>query len=357
MKTNSTRNNKIQLNLLLIFFAFSSFFSFGQTRYAVSGTNDVVTPNDLNNSVGNTSEQTEFNLTVNFSNMTPHVGEDFHLRVYNKNTMEVIQTVDTVAEVNFTIDVFGITNGMSYNVDFYADHNGNGMYDAPPTDHAWRLELNDVKGDTTLNFMHNINFTDIMWKNKLTVSFTGMSPHLGEDFQFKVYDKNSFVEIQTINTVITDVDFTLDVFGIKNGRSYNIDFYADHNKNGQYDPPPTDHAWRLVLNDVMGDTTLYFDHNINFTDISITTGISGNYDAILKLFPNPAHEKVFIETGDFSSSDVQVKIYDISAKLKLSEIYSSNKRIEINIEKLERGIYFVELNGNGKRRMMKLIKD
>jgi hypothetical protein len=48
-------------------------------------------------------------------------------------------------------------------VDFYADHNGNGVYDPPPADHAWRLELNDVAGDSELDFTHNTNFTDIQW--------------------------------------------------------------------------------------------------------------------------------------------------------------------------------------------------
>ncbi len=89
----------------------------------------------------------------------------------------------------------------------------------------------------------------------------------------------------------------------------------------------------------------------------VTANRSNLTVSISKIFPNPANEKIYIEPEGFSSSEIQVKIYDITGKLKFSEIYSSSRRIEVNIEQLESGIYFVELNDNNKRQMMKLIKD
>ena len=213
-------------------------------------------------------------LTVHFMGMNPHVGENLQLAVIEKNSGIEVQRVSVTAAADFMVDVYGIENGISYNVDFFADHNKNGMYDAPPADHAWRMELNDVMGDTTLIFTHNTNFTDIMWKNKLTVHFMGMNPHVGENLQLAVIEKTSGMEVQRIS-VTASVDFMVDVYGIENGMSYNVDFFADHNKNGKYDAPNADHAWRMELNDVMGDTTLMFQHNTNFTDINwITTAVS-----------------------------------------------------------------------------------
>jgi len=113
-------------------------------------------------------------LTINFTGMNPHIGQNLRLAVIEKNSGMEISRLDTIAEEDFMVHVFGIENGMAYNVDFYADHNSNGMYDAPPTDHAWRLDLDNVMGDTTLNFAHNTDFTDIMWQNRLTVHFTGI---------------------------------------------------------------------------------------------------------------------------------------------------------------------------------------
>lgn len=62
---------------------------------------------------------------------------------------------------------FGITipkciNASTYQVDFYMDENGNGQYDAPPVDHAWRRMVT-VSGtdDLVVNFSHDMSYTDI----------------------------------------------------------------------------------------------------------------------------------------------------------------------------------------------------
>jgi plastocyanin len=208
----------------------------------------------------------QFMLSVDFMEMNPHVGQDFYLALVEKGTGMEISRADTMADVEFTIELSGIEEGKSYHVDFWADHNGNGVYDAPPADHAWRIELNDVMGDTTLTFIHNTDFTDIMWKNLLTVEFRDMNPHIGEDFYLAVTDTATGMETGRVH-VVADSVFSVMVPGIETGKSYHVDFWADFNENGMYDTPPTDHAWRIELNDVMGDTTLTFIHNTDFTDI------------------------------------------------------------------------------------------
>ena len=104
-------------------------------------------------------------LTMDFKDMTPHVGQLLELRVVNKaNDMEVARMkLDAIPGPDFMLKVPGIEPGNSYMVDFFADMNGNKVYDTPPADHAWRLDLDNVTGDTTLTFTHNTNFTDIMW--------------------------------------------------------------------------------------------------------------------------------------------------------------------------------------------------
>jgi plastocyanin len=295
-------------------------------------------------------------LTVHFMSMTPHVGQTLKLAVVDKNTGVELGRTTAIASADFMVDIYGIENGKSYKVDFFADHNKNGKYDAPPADHAWRLELNDVMGDTTLNFQHNTSFTDIMWKNKLMVHFMGMNPHVGQNLQLAVIEKTSGIEVQRVS-VTASVDFWVSVYGIENGMSYNVDFFADHNKNGKYDAPPADHAWRLELNDVMGDTTLMFQHNTSFTDINlISTAISELNNSLFKMYPNPATGRVFIESNEFNSTVIKVMIYDISGKLKLSKIHSPEQVLEIDIHELVNGMYFVELSNENKREMLKLIK-
>jgi plastocyanin len=295
-------------------------------------------------------------LAVHFMNMTPHVGQNLTLLLTDRETGMAVDTVTQTVQTEFMIYSKEIKTGKSYNIDFFADHNGNGSYDAPPADHAWRIKLDNVKSDTMIMFTHNTNFTDIMAKNKLMVHFMGMTPHVGQNLHLAVIDKSSGMEIQRIN-VIAAADFIVTVSGIELGKSYNVDFFADHNKNGQYDTPPADHAWRLELNNVKGDTALNFQHNTSFTDIRwITTSVSELNDFALKMYPNPATERVFIEMNEFSGSDVIVSITDITGKLKYNEVKPISNKIEINIRNLENGIYFIGLRTNNKQKMLKLIK-
>ena len=70
---------------------------------------------------------------------------------------------------NFTVTVPGFDLNQNYNIDFYADHNGNETYDAPPVDHAWRLTFNSSTGDHVSDFIHNTSFTDIQWPGATAV--------------------------------------------------------------------------------------------------------------------------------------------------------------------------------------------
>jgi plastocyanin len=295
-------------------------------------------------------------VMVHFMGMTPHVGQNLQLAVIDKNSGTEIQRVGKTVETEFMIELFGIENGMSYNIDFFSDHNKNGKYDAPPADHAWRMNLNDVKGDTILMFMHNTNFTDIMWKNKLTVHFMGMTPHVGQNLQLAVIDKNSGTEIQRVGKTV-ETEFMIELFGIENGMSYNVDFFSDHNKNGKYDAPPADHAWRMNLDDVKGDTILMFMHNTTFTNINwITTSLTNIGNTAIKIYPNPATDKVFIETGEIVGLELKVTIFDITGRMEHQELINAGNRVEVDVKNLKRGLYFIQLETKNSQEILKFLK-
>ena len=300
--------------------------------------------------------EVDLELTINFMSMTPHVGQILWIAVIDKDSGLELDRKSVIVTVDFSIVFSGIKKNHSYWINFYADHNGNGTYDIPPADHAWSIELNNVTENSVLNFTHNTNFTNIMWKNKLTIHFMSMNPHVGQNFHLSVYEKETGNKIQEVDTV-AETDFMLSAYGIESGKSYNVDFYADHNGNGIYDSPPADHAWRIELSDVVADTTLTFTHNTNFTDISIKTGISDELTSDFNVYPNPASEKIFIKTGKFNSSSVQVRIFDISGKLKISQAYSFSQQLEIDIRQIVNGLYFMEISNQTQKEMLKFVKN
>lgn len=111
------------------------------------------------------SAAADVSLELMFRDMDPHLGQGFFLRVVNTRSREELARL-SVAEIpggSFDLEVSGLVVGASYQVDFFADVNGNGLYDAPPADHAWRIELPNVQSDGSLTFTHHALFEDIGW--------------------------------------------------------------------------------------------------------------------------------------------------------------------------------------------------
>lgn len=111
--------------------------------------------------VSESQNQTE--LKIRFSGMTPHLGQLLVVYVVDMEQGLAVDTLslESIPSSDFQLISTALEIGKSYHIDLFADHNGNGEYDAPPVDHAWRLPLNNVQGDVVLDFVHNTNFTDI----------------------------------------------------------------------------------------------------------------------------------------------------------------------------------------------------
>ncbi len=109
-------------------------------------------------------------IILQLSNMNPHVGQKFEARAIDKATGAEAsrKSLAAIPSPSFSVMFDNIESGKSYLIDFYADLNGNGSYNAPPTDHAWRLQANNVAGEQIVNFSHNTNFTDIQWPGSTT---------------------------------------------------------------------------------------------------------------------------------------------------------------------------------------------
>jgi plastocyanin len=303
-----------------------------------------------------------YTLTVNFTSMTPHIGQTMWLAVIDQATKKEIGRVKKViAAAAFAIDVPGIESGKSYNVDFYSDHNKNGVYNAPPTDHAWRMQLNNVTDNAVLNFVHNTTFTDIVWKNKLTLHFTSMTPHLGQKMTLFLKEKSSGIYQDTVIVPsVAAATFDISSWKIKPGLSYNIDFYADHNKNGVYNAPPTDHAWRIALNTVKGDSTINFVHNTAFTDIfSITSSeIMAQASGQITLYPNPASQYIELKVPHDFEAIHSLKVYSITGSLVDQKVLSGNAEdLRYDISSYKKGVYFMEISAFSRKSVLKFIKE
>ena len=247
-------------------------------------------------------------------------------------------------------------------MNFFADLNGNEVYDVPPTDHAWQLSLDDVNGDTTMEFTHNTDFTDIQWMYKLTILFSGMTPHLGQLFDLYLYDLDAEAYVDTIEIdPLTAADFQIVSYAIMPGTSYDIDFFADLNGNGQYDAPPDDHAWRLTLANVKGDTTLSFTHDTHFTDIFGTGEPEGIAKTLIQdgteLYPNPAVQNISLRNNAWRDGRVRVIFYNTGGQVVREEqVPLSGRDLILDISQLEPGLYLLQLKTGNKNSVIRFMK-
>jgi hypothetical protein len=164
-----------------------------------------------------------------------------------------------------------LADGANYRIDFYADFNGDGECDSPPVDHSWRIGLGTVNGDVARDFQHDVNFTDVCDSFEFGLRFTAsLAPHAGQTLWVAIVKDSSGGETIEIDqtTVPADGQVAFEWPRIlEDGEDYHIDFYADHNENGQCDAPPADHAWRISLDEVRGPAERDFQHNTNFTEV------------------------------------------------------------------------------------------
>lgn len=290
----------------------------------------------------------KYGLNLQFAGMTPHVGQPLEMRVVDENSNREVGRTQLLAipGASFTLSLPGILlYGQNFRIDFFADHNLNGSYDAPPVDHAYRLNFSNNTGDVNLNFTHNTNFTDINWLSLLTFQLGGMTPHVDQQLELRVVEQSTDIEIgRALVEKISVPEFIVTIPGILKGKAYRIDFYADHNKNGQYDAPPQDHAWRQLFTNNSGDVVLNFTHNLNFTDIQWPQSTAAeNLDQntlplafnLKQNFPNPFNPE----------TQIQFSVPKVSrVRLEVLNLLGQSVRVLLN-ENLGAGQYDIVWNG------------
>ncbi len=283
----------------------------------------------------------DHNVVLNLSGMTPHVGQEAYFALIDAATGEVIDRESEIVSESFYVELHKSMSQKAFYLDFFSDHNNNGYYDAPPADHAWRLEFEGTAGDDSLDFVHNTDFTDVMWQHQLRVRFSGMDPHVGQTLTLYVRDLVTGVYLDTVVIEsIEEADFDVESHVIEPGKSYMVDFYADHNGNGSYDAPPADHAWRLESGPATGDLDLDFTHNTEFTDIFGTTGLFPDKESFrLQVYPNPATDVLhIIAEGPVAS----VSLYSLTGSHVIT-VTDRSAGQAISLDGIVSGIYFVKV--------------
>lgn len=210
--------------------------------------------------------------------MTPHVDALMQFRIVSKNNdLVALGVLDPLPSASATFSFPHSTppgSSSDFRLDFWADANDNRMYDSPPTDHQWREDV-PATDPAVISFTHTTNFTDISMPTlqdglDFTFNASGMSSEMNDPLELRVIDKDSKQLVgRYVLGKIAGATFSLKLPGIiQSGHSYNVDFFVDENGNGDYDAPPTDHAWRVTQDATASGLTVAFAHSTTYTDVA-----------------------------------------------------------------------------------------
>jgi hypothetical protein len=121
-----------------------------------------------------------------------------------------------------------------------------------------------------------------------------------------------------------------------------------------------------ILSDLLPQTTYAFkafitteNALIQGEELSFTTDESSLSDVEntieVNLYPNPAKEKVYLETKGFEN-EAKAMLSDLQGRI-LKEIEINSERIEINLNTLSSGVYYLKVFDNNSIKTIKIIKE
>lgn len=106
----------------------------------------------------------------------------------------------------------------------------------------------------------------------------------------------------------------------------------------------------IVTNGTCSDTSQCFNTTV--------TGIAeSNFGNEFRLYPNPSHGTTVLDLGKISGSDpVDITITDRLGKVVYQVKENYDSRINLKVDGLDSGLYFVAVGSNKDRKVMRLVK-
>ncbi|MBI5507903.1 MAG: hypothetical protein HY903_04010 [Deltaproteobacteria bacterium] len=215
---------------------------------------------------GPPSQTTKSDLTVNGTGFGPHDGEVMSVALLDAAGEYIAAGATIINGGAFSVTFPGsIADGINYRLDYYADHDKNGLCSIPALsgDHGWRQTMTGTSSALNQPVTHNIAFeADVCtsfpaYDLQLNGAF---GPHAGQTLYVAVVRTLDDLLVTEQSTVLPQNGILAwAVRGIlQRGVDYRVDYYADTNGDGACQGPAfdQDHAWAAVVRSVGGNTSV-----------------------------------------------------------------------------------------------------
>jgi hypothetical protein len=108
----------------------------------------------------------------------------------------------------------------------------------------------------------------------LTLELIGYDPHVGQLMHFRVVSDDDALVAVGVWDPLQDADTEIALPGSTPNGVHRLDYFADLDGSGGYNPPPADHAWRMPI-PANGDVSLAHTHDTDFTNIAMPSLAAG----------------------------------------------------------------------------------
>lgn len=90
---------------------------------------------------------------------------------------------------------------------------------------------------------------------------------------------------------------------------------------------------------------------------TIATGITTSDIELISVNPNPAKDVVYLNAGSIRGTEIAISITSVDGRVVYSSNTVAEEKMLINLQNLNAGIYFINVNGKEFKQMTKLIKE
>jgi|GEM_PF-5690284 len=295
---------------------------------------------------GSISKTTDNGASWTFSNNgLPTTGNTCVLSLCSNSTSIFAGTYQGIYRsdnngINWTVVNTDVTNGYSVcanNIYIYAGTWSSGIYVSTDNGNNWS------NTSTGLNAM---NICSIISNNNslFAASYNGV---------FRSTDNGT-----NWNNVDTDTTWTLISYNgnVFTGTNHGIKASANNGtlwNDISLGLPVNTKVYSLCINDnylYAGTKTGVYKRTL-----SEIVGIENyNNDICFNLFPNPAYDKIYLNSNNQSIANLTLNIYSLTGKLVKSEILKQNQQ-QINVGDLNNGVYMIEIKNiewTGKQKLI-----
>lgn len=121
---------------------------------------------------------------------------------------------------------------------------------------------------------------------------------------------------------------------------------------------------QYLLHESIGQHSSIFTFNTNneilrqgYVQPIYPSGVQGNpADLDIVVYPNPFTELVKIQIKENVGENILVSLFDFQGRLIRAKEYSNATNLEISLNTISQGVYFLKVSSDEKRQVVKIVK-